>query len=41
LARTLGINIKEWVNVVHGHPTLSEVIQEAARIFCGAGIHSI
>ncbi len=41
LAKTMGINIKDMANVVHGHPTLSEIFQEAAHIFCGTGIHSI
>ncbi len=41
LARTCGINVKDWQNVVHAHPTLSEILQEAAHIFCGKGIHTI
>lgn len=41
LAKTAGINIKEWARSVHGHPTLSEVLQEAAHIFCGTPIHSV
>lgn len=41
LARTLGVNIKDWAGVIHGHPTLSEVLQEAVHIFCGTPIHSI
>ncbi|MFA4981411.1 MAG: dihydrolipoyl dehydrogenase [Candidatus Omnitrophota bacterium] len=41
LAKTMGINIKDWARAVHGHPTLSEIIQEAAHIFCGTPIHSI
>ena len=41
MARTIGLNIKDWAHVVHGHPTLSEILQEAARIFCGTPIHSI
>jgi len=41
LAKTLGINIREWANVVHGHPTLSEILQEAAHVFRGTAIHSI
>jgi len=40
-ARTLGIRIKDLATVVHGHPTLSEIIQEAARSFSGSAIHSI
>lgn len=40
LAKTLGINIRNWANVVHGHPTLSEILQEAAHVFCGTAIHS-
>lgn len=41
LAKARGINIKELSRVVHGHPTLSEIFQEAAHIFCGTPIHSI
>jgi dihydrolipoamide dehydrogenase len=41
MAKTLGVNIKDVARVVHGHPTLSEVIQEAAHIFCGTPIHSL
>ena len=35
LAKSLGVNIKDWARVIHGHPTLSEIFQEAARIFTG------
>jgi len=41
LAKTMGINIKDWAKVVHGHPTLSEIFQEAAHVFCGTAIHGI
>ena len=41
LAKTANINIKDWARSVHGHPTLSEVIQEAVHVFCGTPIHSI
>jgi len=41
LAKTIGLNIKDWSRIVHGHPTLSEILQEATHIFCGTGIHSI
>jgi dihydrolipoamide dehydrogenase len=41
LARSLGTNIRDLAHVVHGHPTLSEIIQEAAHVFIGAPIHSI
>ncbi|OGW93558.1 MAG: dihydrolipoyl dehydrogenase [Omnitrophica bacterium RIFCSPLOWO2_01_FULL_45_24] len=41
LAKSIGINIKDWANIVHGHPTLSEIFQEAAHVFCGTPIHSI
>jgi len=41
LARAAGMKIKDWSLVVHGHPTLSEILQEAARAFCGAPIHSV
>lgn len=40
LARSLGVNIKDWSHVVHGHPTLSEMIQEACHSFRGTPIHS-
>lgn len=35
LAKFAGVNIKDWARVIHGHPTLSEIFQEAARIFTG------
>ncbi len=41
LAKSMGIKIKDWAGVVHGHPTLSELLQEAAHVFCGTAIHSI
>ena len=41
LAKTSGIKIKDWARSVHGHPTLSEVLQEAAHVFCGTPIHSV
>ncbi len=41
LAKTKGITIKDWSLIVHGHPTLSEIMQEAAHVFCGTPIHSI
>ena len=41
LAREKGITIKELSRVVHAHPTLSEIFQEAAHVFCGTGIHTI
>lgn len=41
LAKTMDVNIKDLSYVVHGHPTLSEIFQEAAHIFCGTGIHSV
>ena len=31
LAKSAGININKWAHVVHGHPTLSEIFQEAAK----------
>jgi len=33
LAKTAGINIKDWARAIHGHPTLSEILQEAAQVF--------
>ena len=41
LARTSNIAIADWARSVHGHPTLSEILQEAAHIFCGTPIHSV
>jgi dihydrolipoamide dehydrogenase len=40
LAKARGINIKDWSRVVHGHPTLSEILQEACHVFCETPIHS-
>jgi dihydrolipoamide dehydrogenase len=41
LAKTSGITIEKWARSVHGHPTLSEILQEAAHVFCGTPIHSV
>ena len=41
LAKGKGVSIEELSRVVHGHPTLSEIFQEAAHIFCGTPIHSV
>lgn len=41
LAKTVGVSIKDLSYVVHGHPTLSEIFQEAAHAFSGTAIHSI
>ena len=41
LARVVGMNIKDWAHVIHGHPTLSEVLQEASGAFMGTAIYSI
>ena len=41
LAKTAGLNLKDWARVVHGHPTLSEILQEAAHVFCGTPIHGL
>lgn len=41
LAKARGVNIKDWSRVVHGHPTLSEMMQEACHAFCGTPIHTI
>ena len=41
LAKTANVNIKDWARSVHGHPTLSEVLQEAVHVFCGTPIHSV
>jgi len=39
IAKEMRMSIKDLSYVVHGHPTLSEIFQEAAHIFCGTGIH--
>ena len=41
LARAAGVKIEEWARVVHCHPTLSEILQEAAHSFCGTPIHGL
>ncbi|MFA5145788.1 MAG: dihydrolipoyl dehydrogenase [Candidatus Omnitrophota bacterium] len=41
LAVHAGLSVKDLAGTVHGHPTLSEIYQEAAHIFCGTAIHSI
>ena len=41
LAKSLGVNIKDWARVIHGHPTLSEIFQEAAHVFTGTAIHNL
>lgn len=41
IARRMGLKIKDWSHVVHGHPTLSEIFQEASHIFVGTAIHSL
>jgi dihydrolipoamide dehydrogenase len=41
LAKTAKMSVKEWSLSVHGHPTLSEVLQEAAHLFCGNAIHTV
>jgi len=35
------ISVERLAGVVHGHPTLSEIFQEAAHIFCGTPIHGV
>ena len=41
LAKAANIKIEEWSKVVHCHPTLSEILQEAAHSFCGTPIHGL
>jgi len=41
MARSVGMKVDEWARITHGHPTLSEMLQEACHIFCGKPIHSI
>lgn len=40
VAVSSGISIADWSRVVHGHPTLSEIFQEAGHVFCGTPLHS-
>ncbi|MDD5496204.1 MAG: dihydrolipoyl dehydrogenase, partial [Candidatus Omnitrophica bacterium] len=39
LAQAIGANVEDICRVVHAHPTLSELFQEAAHVFCGTAIH--
>ncbi|MDD5436539.1 MAG: dihydrolipoyl dehydrogenase [Candidatus Omnitrophica bacterium] len=41
LAKTANVDVEAWSRVVHGHPTLSEIWQEAAHAFCGTPIHGL
>ena len=41
LAKTANVGIEEWARVVHCHPTLSEILLEAAHAFCGTPIHGL
>lgn len=41
LAKAAEVNIEKWSRVVHAHPTLSEIWQEAAHSFCGTPIHGL
>lgn len=41
LALKLGATVSDLAHVVHGHPTLSEIFQEAAHLFAGAGVHAV
>ncbi|MFA6078954.1 MAG: dihydrolipoyl dehydrogenase [Candidatus Omnitrophota bacterium] len=40
LALSSGISIEKISRTTHGHPTLSEIIQEASHVFMGTPIHS-
>ncbi len=40
LALSSGMSIAELTRVTHGHPTFSEIIQEAGHVFMGTPIHS-
>ena len=41
LAKTADLTVEKWAKVVHAHPTLSEIWQEAAHSFCGTPIHGL
>jgi dihydrolipoamide dehydrogenase len=41
LAKTAGVNMRQWAHVVHAHPTLSEVVQEAVHVFFGTPLHGV
>lgn len=41
VAKAAGMKVQDWSRVVHGHPTISEILQEAAHVFSGTPIHSI
>jgi dihydrolipoamide dehydrogenase len=41
LAKSANVTIGQLARAVHGHPTLSEIYQEAAHIFCGTPIHGV
>jgi len=40
LAMSMEATVEEIVNTIHTHPTLSEVMLEAAEDYYGMGIHS-
>jgi dihydrolipoamide dehydrogenase len=39
LAKSNNLTAKEFINTVHSHPTLSEIIMESAAIIHGEAIH--
>ena len=41
LAKTANVGIEEWSRAVHAHPTLSEILQETAHLFCGMPNHTV
>jgi dihydrolipoamide dehydrogenase len=41
LAKNSGLKVKDLAEAVHPHPSISEIFQEAAHIFCGTAIHGI
>lgn len=41
LAKSENVSIEIWSRVVHSHPSLSEMFQEAAHAFCGKAIHGV
>lgn len=40
LAISQKMTVEEWGAVVHGHPTISETLQEASHVFCKHAIHT-
>jgi dihydrolipoamide dehydrogenase len=41
LAVRLKLSVVELAKTIHAHPTLSEIIMEAAQLACGQGLHTL